>query len=84
MEQPKGGANAPSTDKNPNQPTDRQMYFGDRLGLDPAAIVKLNKSWGRPFVLAAMEQLHGFPPEEDVENPYAWVATVASFKAAGR
>lgn len=70
-------------DKNPNQPTDRQVYFADRLGLTIPAVVKLNKSWGRPYVLAAMEQLHGFPPEEPVENPYAYLATVASMKAAG-
>ena len=72
-----------SEDRNPNQPTDRQVYFGEALGLSVPAIVKLNKTYGRVAVLSAMEQIHGFPPPDDVVSNYAYVATVASFKVVG-
>jgi hypothetical protein len=62
---------------NPNQPTDRQMYFGERLGISVPGIVKLNKTYGRERVLSALEEVHGFPPPNALENPYAYVAAVA-------
>ena len=73
---------ARSTDNNPNQPSDRQLYFDQDLALGIPAIVKLNIKYGRPAVLSAMEQIHGFPPEGGVDDAYAYVASVASFKAA--
>jgi len=76
-------SNTASPSPNPFQPTDRQMYFGERLGIDVPAIVKMNKTHGVPAVLSAMEQVHGFPPPDGIGNAYAYVDTVASFKAAG-
>lgn len=76
-------AAAPFVDTNPNQPLERQLYFGEKLDVSIPSIVKLNKAHGREFVLLAMEQLHGFPPEEPVENIYAYLDSVASFKKAG-
>jgi hypothetical protein len=73
-----------ATKGNPYQPTDRQMYFGDRLEVSVPQIVKLNRTYGREVVLETMSQLHAFPPAEPVENVYAWLQTVASFKAAGQ
>jgi len=73
---------ARSTDNNPNQPTDRQLHFDERFRIGIPAIVKLNKAYGREVVSSAMEQLHGFPPAERVEDHYGWIATVASAKAA--
>jgi hypothetical protein len=73
----------PSVDNNPNQPTDRQLHFDERFGLGVPSIVKLNKKHGREFVSSAMEQLHGFPPAEPVENYYGYLDSVASFKAVG-
>jgi hypothetical protein len=67
---------------NPNQPTDRQMYFGDRLGLSVPAIVKLNKTKGRANVLAAMETVHGFYQGDEIVNVFGYIAAVAEFKAA--
>lgn len=73
---------ARSADNNPNQPTDRQLYFDARFALGAPAIVKLNRTYGRVAVSSAMEQLHGFPPAEPVQDHYGWIATVASAKAA--
>lgn len=73
----------PSTDPNPNQPTDRQLHFDERFGLGVPAIVSLNKKHGREFVSSAMEQLHGFPPTEPVDSYYAYLDSVAAFKAVG-
>ncbi len=82
----KSAPDGASMDPNPYQPTPDQMYLAERLdeNLTPAAIVKLNKAHGRVNVLEAMRQLHGFPPEEPVENFYPWIDTVASLKAAGK
>ena len=82
----KGAPNGASMDRNPNQPTPDQLYLAERLDetLSPAAIVKLNKAHGRINVTDALRQLRGFPPEDPVENVYAWLDTVASFKAAGK
>lgn len=72
-----------SNGNNPNQPTDRQLYFDERFGLGIPAIVKLNRDHGRAAVLSAMEQLYGFPPADPVDDIYGWIATVADFKAVG-
>ena len=72
---------AASSNNNPFQPTDRQMLFADRLGITVPQVVKLNREYGIAAALSAMEQLHGFPPDEPVQNPYGWLRTVASFKA---
>lgn len=68
---------------NPNQPLERQLYFGEKLGLGIPAIVKLNREHGRPSVLSAMEQVHGFPPEDEIADMFGYIATVADFKAVG-
>lgn len=72
-----------SLNNNPLQPTDRQVYFAERLGVTIAQVVKLNREYGTEAALAAMQQLHGFPPEEQVENVYGYLRTVAGFKKAG-
>lgn len=74
---------AARSSSNPHQPLERQLYFGERLDVTIPAIVKLNKAHGREFVLSAMEQLHGFPPEEPIVNTFAWLSSVAAFKKAG-
>lgn len=83
MTEPKA---ASPSDRNPNQPTDDQLYLAERLDetLTPAAIVKLNKAHGRQHVLDAMRQLHGFPPADPVVRTYSYLDTVAAFKAAGK
>jgi hypothetical protein len=64
------------------------MYLGARLvaawdapQLTPAAIVKLNKAYGRAAVEDAMRELHGFPPEEAIESLYAYISSIAEAKA---
>ena len=59
------------------------MYFAARLGLTGAQVKKLNRDYGTEAALSAMEQLHGFPPAEPVENVYGYLRTVADFKRAG-
>jgi len=70
-------------DNNPNQPSHDQLYLGERLGLEASAIVKLNKAYSRRHVEDAMRQAHGFPPKDGIGDPYPFVESIASFKAAG-
>lgn len=73
---------ARSVDNNPNQPLETQLHFDRKLELGTPAIVKLNKAYGRTYVLEAMRQVCGSPPADPIAEMYAYVASVASFKAA--
>lgn len=75
-------AAARAVDNNPNQPLETQIHFGESLGLKIPAIVKLNIEHGREYVTEAMRQIVGFPPADPITDTYAYVASVASFKAA--
>jgi hypothetical protein len=44
------------------------------LGLP--ALQRLNNTFGRPAVADALRSLHGFPPEEAVRSPYAYVESI--------
>lgn len=83
LEKTRSNTRTASSNNNPLQPTDRQMFFAERLDVTVAQVVKLNREYGTPAVLSAMEQMHGFPPEGAVENVYGYLRTVASFKKAG-
>lgn len=65
------------TDGNPNQPSHDQIYLAERIGdLSAGAIVKLNKAYGRLEVESAMRELHGFPPEERINSPFAYLEAI--------
>lgn len=68
-------------DPNPNQPTHDQLFLGERLAISVPAIVKLNKRWGRVLVTDAMRRLHGFPPEDGIENVYAYLVTLCELQS---
>jgi hypothetical protein len=44
------------------------------LGLP--ALQRLNNTFGRPAVTDALRSLHGFPPEEAVRSPFAYVESI--------
>jgi hypothetical protein len=72
----------PSVDNNPNQPTHDQLYLGERLALSVPQIVKLNRDHGRAIVEDCMRYVHGFPPEDGIENTYAYVHTLVTLRKA--
>ena len=56
------------SDLNPNEPTHDQLYLAEQLhdltgrSLSPAAIVDLNKAWGRTEASDVMRSVHGSHP----------------------
>jgi hypothetical protein len=66
-----------------NRPTGDSMYLADRINarwntdnLTPAAIQKLVTSYGVQLVEDKLRELHGFPPEEAIRSPYAYLETM--------
>lgn len=69
-----------------NRPDPDQLYlvgriweqWGKDIDEDGAVKVaqKLNSRYGRVSVTDALRQLHGFPPEEAVRSPYAYLTTI--------
>lgn len=65
-----------------NPVTHDQLYLAERIGsswgkpLSPAAIQKLNNVFGTVRVTEALRSLHGFPPEEAVRAPFAYLEAI--------
>ena len=62
------------------RPTVDSIYLADRINerwdsssLTPAAIQKLVNAHGVREVEDALRELHGFPPEEAIRSPYAYL-----------
>jgi hypothetical protein len=82
------GAAAAATVENPDlRPTSDQLYLAGRLnarfladggpgGITPAALQRFNKSFGIAAVSDALRTMHGFPPEDPLRSPYAYLAAI--------
>lgn len=70
------------------RPDQDQLYLANRLEeawdkpLGIPALQKLNTRFGRARVTDAMRQLHGFPPEEAVKSPYAYIAAICELEVS--
>jgi hypothetical protein len=69
------------------RPTEDQTYLAGKLTeawsvgpkhLGPAAIQRLNTRFGVQAVTSALRSLHGFPPEEAVKSPYAYLVAICA------
>jgi hypothetical protein len=65
------------------RPTHDSIYLADKINerwdltsLTPAAIQKLVNTYGDRAVEDALRALHGFPPEEAIRSPYAYLETM--------
>lgn len=66
-----------------SRPTIDSIYLAERINerwdthnLSPAAIQKLVNAYGDRAVEDALRALHGFPPEDAVRSPYAYLETM--------
>src|SRR4030095_14756878 len=65
-----------------NQPTVDSIYLARQIAarwhasLTPAAIQTLVTIYGASLVEDKLRELHGFPPEEAIREPYAYLATM--------
>jgi hypothetical protein len=65
-----------------NQPTVDSIYLARQIAarwhasLTPAAIQTLVSIYGPSLVEDKLRELHGFPPEEAIREPYAYLATM--------
>ncbi len=82
----KARAARPST-----RPTPDQTYLAERIceswgvtrgHLAHAAVQKLNQKYGVEAVTSALRSLRGFPPEEAVQSPYAYIEAICKGEAA--
>lgn len=69
----------------PTRPTPDQVYLAERIrdtwgptkgNLTIPALQRLNDRWGVTVVTDAMRSLHGFPPEDAVKSPFAYVEAI--------
>jgi hypothetical protein len=65
------------------KPTYDSIYLASRIderwetrSLSPAAVQKLVNLYGVREVEDALRQLYGFPPEEAIRSPYAYLETM--------
>jgi hypothetical protein len=81
----------PAEPKPNTRPTEDQTYLAQRItetwgatprNLGPAALQKLNTQFGVERVASALRLLHGFPPEQAVESPYAYVSAICEQEPA--
>jgi hypothetical protein len=69
-----------------NRPDQDELYLIDRVWtawgreIDDRGAVKvaqkLNTKFGRVTVLDSLRALHGFPPDEAIRSPYAYLLTI--------
>jgi hypothetical protein len=65
------------------KPTVDSIYLAQRIderwdthNLSPAALQKLVNAYGASALEDALRELHGFPPEEAIRSPYAYLETM--------
>jgi hypothetical protein len=65
------------------RPTHDSIYLADKINerwdrhsLTPASLQKLVSVYGDRAVEDALRALHGFPPEEAIRSPYAYLETI--------
>lgn len=77
---------AGDTEKADMRPTHDQIYLAEKVNehyegghrglVTPGALQRWNACYGVGLVTGALRLLHGFPPEDEVRSPYAYVAAV--------
>ena len=66
----------------PGRPTTDSIYLASEISLKwhreltPAAVQKLVNVYGPRLVEDKLRELHGFPPEEAIRSPYAYLETM--------
>jgi hypothetical protein len=67
-----------------NRPDADQVYLAERIAetwdkpLGIPALQKLNNAYGRVSVTDALRELHGFPPDEAVRSPFAYLESICT------
>ena len=71
--------------KDDPRPTHDQIYLVEQIEalwqprkgkLTIPGVVRLNQEFGVGAVTSALRQVHGFPPEEAIQSPYAYVSAI--------
>lgn len=78
---------APAARTVDNRPSHDALYLARKIDeawgtkeLTPAAMQKLGDKYGAGVVLDALRELHGFPPEDAIRKPYAYLESMCDWE----